>query len=408
VLKISGRYERDIGIRVISGASSGLLIILLGRSLTGADFAHLQIYFNFGGIIGWIFDFGLLGLCFVNAAKNNRPEFASSWRLRLILLIIPTLSISLLTISGQIGLISTLLILVGLQESIIDAHLPIRQILQPPLSNTLSVVLRKVVQLSILVFFILQKSELTVSECLFAIGIPSAVTLVFDFYFFTKIKGRIDLGNLKNSAKFFIQNVGTGMATLDLFLLGHFGFQSIIYPYTLGKKFYSFLMIPGATFIQRMIKVESEVGTNLGIFWTNIRRICAITSISAAACGVALLAFSNRFFGENRSYRDVFLTMLLIFLPIISSVSTNLNAILVSRYLFKRAAIATFLSTAFYLTFLTLGFSLGFNGYLVFVISLILNPVIEIILELDLLFQIRTMIFFKLIESKKMRKKEFK
>ena len=387
MLRRLGKYEQDIGVRVVSGVTSGLLIILLGRSLTGTDFAHMQIYFSYGALLCWFFDFGLLGLAFVYAAQDNRSSFASCWRLRNRILALPVLTILIVIYFGNFEVIFAFLILIGMQESIVDSHLPLRQIFRSPLANTLSVVVRRVFQLLILVIIFFQGSSLNISHVLLVFGIPSFLVLISDLAYFSRFSGRLEIGKLKKSIKFFIQSTGTSIATLDYFLLGHFGFQNLVYPYTLGKKFYSFLMIPGTTLLQSTIKNEVQIGTQARNFWLKIKGALGITAILSFISAACFTLFADLFLGKIHDFGSIFIPVVLILLPILGSVTVNLNGILVSRSLFLRASIATFLSSFIYLLILIMGFSIGFNQYFVLVFALVINSAFELILELRLIFQ---------------------
>ncbi len=381
-----GRYEKDIAIRIVSGASSGLIIILLGRGLSEMNFAHMQIYFSYGGLLGWLFDFGLLGLAYIHAAKDKLALFGSCWRLRSRMLAVPIVAIIVVSLLGFVTSITAMLILIGMQEFIVDGHLPIRQIMRSSLANTLSVMIRKVLQLLILVILFFEGSTLNLYQTLLIFGIPSALVLISDVVFFSRFKGKIDVGVIKKSSKYFFQSAGTSLATLDYFLIGHFGFQNIIYPYALGKKFYSFLMIPGTTFLQSIIKIETKIGNRLVNFWREIRNVVKITALFSCLSTLFFITFSQLLLGSKLSLGNILLTVLLILLPILGSVSTNLNGILVGRSLFRRASIATFLSSVFYLASLYIGFALGINEYVVLCVALVLNLVSEIYIYIRQLF----------------------
>ena len=326
------------------------------------------------------------------AAQEKMSIFAACLRMRAMLLTLPILMLAFVSFLGTISPISAILILVGMQESIVDAHLPLRQILRSSLINTLSVVVRKLLQLTLVVFLYSQGSDLTLDQVILIFAIPSSIVLLSDLIFFSRFRSGLVVGLLKESTKYFFQSFGTNLATIDYFLIGHFGFQNLIYPYALGKKFYSFLMIPGTTYLQTILKLEVRIGNKFSNFWNQIRKVVKITTLFSLLAILLFTVFSGVILGAKLSLGNVLLINLLIMLSILGAVSTNLNAILTGRYLFKRASIATFLSSFIYLVSLYIGFILNLNEYVVLGTALFFNLTTEILLESWLIFRFNTML----------------
>lgn len=380
------RIQIDVGVRVFSGLISGLMIIFVGQNLSASEFAQFQILFNYGGIIYWLSDLGLLGLAFVSASKGDFVNFALNWQLRARMVILAILLLSILAISGSIKFSSYILILVGAQEVIVDAHLPIRQIMQSQLSNTMSVLIRKTMQVGLLSFFLINNQDLTVVSLAVIFGLPTFLILVRDFIFFSKFESTPKIRQLFISSKYFLQSLGTGVASFDYSLMGYFGFDYLIYPYALGQKFARFITIPGQTNLQSVIKAEQEIGNNQWKFLRKVLLPMTTTLVFSCLASVTFIVFQPKLLGNSPTPRDSLIVLALIFLPLGSTISSSLNAILIARSLFKIAAFSTFLSSILYLTFLSIGFGGEYHIHLILVAGIYLNSFLEILILYYFLF----------------------
>lgn len=384
------RNQLDLAIRVFSGISSGLLIILIGQRIPQRDFAHMQIFFSYGGIVYWIFDFGLLGLAYISAAKGDLGNFAENWKLRSRMIIVLLAIISFGVIFGFLSLTSALLVLVGGQEVIADAHLPIRQILRSQVANLLSVLIRKGMQCGILFILLSRGDKLTFESISFLFGFPTFIILVSDFIYFSRFSGKARIGQLRISSKYFFQSLGTGLASFDYSLMGHFGLDNLIFPYALGQKFARFINIPGQTYLQGIIRAEREIATNFLFFWRKMSSPMLTTLLFSSLASISFISFHERLLGSNSRPIDLLLVLVLIFLPIGSTVSASLNGLQVARSQFRTAAYSTFFSSFIYLSLLWTGFSTNQNGYYVLILGIVVNSITEILFCLYFIFHRKT------------------
>ena len=87
---------------------------------------------------------------------------------------------------------------------------------------------------------------------------------------------------------------------------------------------------------------------------------------------------SDILLGQQATIEAKQLIGLMILLPVLGVISTNLNAILISRDSFNFATIATFTSSVIYLIFLGTSLMADLNPFRSLQCALILNLVIEI------------------------------
>lgn len=372
--------------RVLSGLSSGVLLVLLGQQLGLSEFAELQVHFTYGALMYWISDFGLLGLAYVHSVQSNMSGLASCWRMRMYMLFAPLIFLITILSLQIVNLTFGLIIFIGLIEAYVDSNLPIRQLLRSPIANNLSVTFRKVSQLILLALMALVFVDLTLTHVVLIYGLPSGIVFVADAIFFSKYSGNPSLNMLKKSAKYFVQSSGTSISSIDLLIIDKFGYSNMIYPYALGKKIYSFLMIPGTTFLRISMKNNVSVNENFRKFLLSLKSILAITLLISLMASMLFMALSTFSFEKKISVGGYFFILTMIFLPFLGAISTNLNGLLVSKSNYRFAAISTFLSSFLYLFLLLTGFKLGVNEYVVLSIAICCNLLCEIWLEYRLIF----------------------
>lgn len=384
--KMNKSFRQDVVNRVISGLSSAALLVLMGQQLGVADFARLQINLTYGALIYWACDFGLIGLAYIYLVQSNFEGFASCWKMRQFLLTIATVILLILLTLSEGDRVEILLVLIGILESFIDSNLPIRQFMRSALANNLSITFRKASQLTLFLSVVYLFDSFSLMAVVYIYSIPSAAVLLADACFFGKYPGNFSIHNFKKSTKYFLQSSGTNIASLDLLLISKFGFIELIYPYSIAKKFYSFLMIPGTTFLRiSMIDKFSEDKT-FRMFISSLRSALMITFI-ATLLAYSLFSIHSTLFIDERKPIGVYLLILsLIFLPTLGAISTNLNGVLVSKSRYRFAAVSTFLSSFVYLLTIYCGFALGLNQYFVLVFAIYVNLICEIWFEYKLLF----------------------
>ena len=372
--------------RVLSGLTSGVLLVLLGQQLGLSDFAELQVHFTYGALMYWISDFGLMGLAYVNSVQSNMSGLASCWRMRMYMLSAPLIFLMTILSLQIVSLTFALIIFIGLIEAYVDSNLPIRQLFRSPLANNLSVTFRKISQLILLALMALVFVDLTLIHVVLIYGLPSGIVFITDAIFFSKYSGKPSLDMLKKSAKYFVQSSGTSISSIDLLIIDKFGYSNMIYPYALGKKIYSFLMIPGTTFLRISMKNNALVNENFRKFLLSLKSILAITLLASLVASMLFTALSTFSFEKKISVGGYFFILTMIFLPFLGSISTNLNGLLVSKSNYRFAAISTFLSSFVYLFLLLTGFKLGVNEYVVLSIAICCNLLCEIWLEYRFIF----------------------
>jgi hypothetical protein len=380
--------KQDLLNRVISGLSSGALVFILGLQLGFSDFAKMQIYFTYGSLVYWICDFGLIGLAYVYSAQSNFSGFGSCWKRRAKFFMIAFALILFTLTLGILDYILTLLILVGLTESFVDSNLPVRQLFRSKMANTCSVTVRRFSQFGLLISFGFITDDLNLIHVVFIYGLPSVAVLISDLVYFSRFKNAKEPSLLNKSTKYFIQNSGTNLASLDYFIISLFGYQNLVYPYALGKKFYSFLLIPGTTFLKSTISSTDSIGKSLRDFRSHMTKVVFATALLSISAAVFFVIFSSRILGATFETSETFLSVSLIFLSILGAISTNLNGVLVSKFLYRRATVATFSSSVFYICLLYLGFTMDFNEYVVLIVAIYSNLIIEILIEIFLIFRI--------------------
>lgn len=381
-----GKIHQDLLIRVFSGLVSGFLLVIIGRELTRSEFANMQIFFSYGGIIYWIFDFGLLGLAYISAAKDDLEKLGSYWTLRLIMIFCAIFLIVSGYLFGVLSSVSTLLILVGMQEVIADGHLAIRQVLRTTFANFMNVLIRKVSQFTILLCLLFFNQNLTLNSIMYVFGLPTFFTLVNDFNYFRQFLTTINIRNFRKSSKYFFQSLGTGLASFDYSLMGHFGLNYLIYPYAIGQRFARFITIPGQTYLHTIIATEVQIGTRVKEFCLRIFKPVLITFFCSTLLGIIFFLFYGNFVGRDANNFDILIVLTMIFLPLGSTISASLNGILVARSLFKYAAISTFMSSLVYLLWLCTGFYFLNLSYLVLICGVVINSLVEILLSAFFVF----------------------
>jgi hypothetical protein len=279
-----------------------------------------------------------------------------------------------------------LIIFIGLIEAYVDSNLPIRQLFRTPCANNLSVTFRKISQLILLALIVLVFEDLTLNHVALIYGLPSGIVFIADSIFFSKYPGNPSLAMLKSSAKYFVQSSGTSISSIDLLIIDKFGYSNMIYPYALGKKIYSFLMIPGTTFLRISMKNSATVNENFRSFLRSLKSILVITLLASLIASILFTALSAFTFDKKISVGGYIFILTMIFLPCLGAVSTNLNGLLVSSSNYRFAAISTFFSSFVYLLLLLVGFKLGVNEYIVLSIAICCNLLCEIWLEYRLIF----------------------
>lgn len=379
-------FRQDITNRVVSGFSSGALLVLIGQQLGLTDFARLQIYFTYGALLYWICDFGLIGLAYVYSVQSNLNGLAACWKMRMRILTFPSLALlTLLTFKvGDSVLI--LIVLIGLLESYVDSNLPIRQLLRSSLANNLSITFRKASQLILLLGTEFYFDTLTLIHVVFIYGVPSGLVFLADSIFFGKYPGSPSIPVLKKSAKYFFQSSGTNLASLDLLVIDKFGFTHLIYPYTLARRFYSFLMIPGTTFLRISMRDKQAEDNNYRMFLSSLKSTLLITFIASLIAFASFVFFSVLFLDQRYSLESFLIILSLVFLPLLGTISTNLNGVLVSQSKYRFAAFSTFFSSFVYLLLIFSGFALEFSELFVLIIAIYINLICEIWLEHSFLF----------------------
>jgi hypothetical protein len=372
--------------RIVSGLSSGVLLVLLGQQLGLSEFAELQVHFTYGALMYWISDFGLMGLAYVHSVQSNMSGLASCWRMRICMLSAPLILLITILSLQIVSLTFGLIIFIGLIEAYVDSNLPIRQLFRTPRANNLSVTFRKISQLILMALIVLVFEDLTLNHVALIYGLPSGMVFIADSIFFRKYPGNPSLAMLKTSAKYFVQSSGTSISSIDLLIIDKFGFSNMIYPYALGKKIYSFLMIPGTTFLRISMKNSTSVNENFRSFLRSLKSILVITLLASLIASMLFTAFSAFTFDKKISVGGYIFILTMIFLPCLGAVSTNLNGLLVSSSNYRFAAISTFFSSFVYLLLLLVGFKLGVNEYIVLSIAICCNLLCEIWLEYRLIF----------------------
>lgn len=372
--------------RVLSGLSSGVLLVLLGQQLGLSDFAELQVHFTYGSLMYWISDFGLMGLAYVHSVQSNLNGFASCWKMRMYMLSIPVILLTAALSLQIVNLTFALVIFIGLIEAFVDSNLAIRQLFRTPLANNLSVTFRKISQLILLALVALLFVDLTLIHIVLVYGVPSGIVFIADSIFFSKYPGKTSVAMLKKSAKYFVQDSGTSLSSIDLLIIDKFGYSNVIYPYVVGKKIYSFLMIPGTTFLRISMKNTASVNDNFRKFLFSLKSILAITLLASFVAFMLFAALSVFAFERRISVGGYFFILTMIFLPFLGAISTNLNGLLVSNSNYRFAAVSTFFSSFVYLLLLLTGFKLGVNEFVVLSIAICCNLLCEIWLEYRLIF----------------------
>lgn len=344
------------------------------------EFSMVQVNFTFGGLICWLFDLGLIGLAYISAAKGNLGEMAACWSQRTKFFIIPIVGILIFVFWGQMSILLALTLIVGMQEFIVDSHLPVRQIIRGGALNFHFVTTRKIAQVLLVLIFYFKYGFVSLEQVLTAVGLPSFIVLGLDliFLFRTSYKSEVPLPHIRKSLKYFFQNAGTNLATLDVVVISIYGSKDLVYPYVLGKKFYSFLMIPGTVFMQHTIYGEKTIGHSRSKFLQTMKGVNKTTALCCLISFVLFMFMSDILLGQQSTIEVKQLIGLMILLPVLGVISTNLNAILISRDSFNFATIATFTSSVIYLIFLGTSLMADFNPFRSLQCALILNLVIEI------------------------------
>jgi len=354
------------------------------------EFALVQVQFTFGGLICWVFDLGLIGFAFISAAKGNLGEMAACWALRTKFFVIPATGILILFFWGQMSITIAFALIVGMQEFIVDSHLPIRQIVRGSAINFHFVTTRKIAQVLLILVFYVTSGFVSLEQALSAVGLPSFIVLVLDLIFLFRNNYRTEISaiHIKKSMKYFLQNAGTSLATLDVVVISFYGSKDLIYPYVLGKKFYSFLMIPGTVFMQQTIYNEKTTGHSRSKFLQTMKGVNGTTVLCCLISLIVFIFMSDIFLGQHAAIEATQLIGLMILLPVLGVSSTNLNAILISRDSFKLATFATFTSSVIYLIFLTTSLLFGIDPFACLQYALVLNLVIEIFLYDSFIFRV--------------------
>lgn len=386
ISKLKDIFWQDVTNRVISGLSSGVLLVLLGQQLGLSEFAELQVHLTYGALMYWISDLGLVGLAYVYSVQSNIIELASCWRTRMSMLFAPLIFLLTILSLQIVNLTFGLIVFVGLIEAYVDSNLPLRQLFRSPLANNLSVTFRKVSQLMLLALTTLVFADLNPIHAVLIYGLPSGVVFITDALFFGKFSGNPSLATLKKSIRYFFQSSGTSISSIDLLIIDKFGFSNMIYAYAIGKKIYSFLMIPGTTFLRISMKNSSLVDESFRKFLLSLKSILAITLLTSLLVSILFSALPTSTIEKRISVGGYFLILTMIFLPFLGAISTNLNGLLVSKSNYRFAAISTFISSFVYLFLLLAGFRLGISEYMVMIIAICCNLLSEILLEYLLIF----------------------
>lgn len=375
--------------RFFSSAASGVFLILAGRDLTTQEFSQFQVAISVSALAYIAADFGLLGMGYIHASSGNIRGFSSCWTMRKFSILILLIVLLILGLSNMISLAKFFLILVCLQESILDSHLPIRQELFPKQRNSLAILTRRSLQVLLFISLSNFSSISSLMTLCISLGAPTSIFLFYDVIIFGKYLGRFQLSEIRDTPKYFFQSLGTSLMSFDNLIINHFGLIDLFYPYALGKKFYSTLMIPASTLIPQTIKNIKVSGLSFGNFLKTIRSTLLLTSLLATFSILIVFFLEFTFFDINHGLYEKLLVSTLVILALMGSITTNLNATSIYLRNFRIAIFASYLSSISYLVFLTLGFKFYDNSFVVLMVGLTINLVLEASIYLLFLFRVK-------------------
>ena len=366
--------------RILSAVLSLAIFSILATQLGRDGFAEFQIPFTLGSLVMWFADFGLLRSSLKFLAEKNLFAASAAWYLRLILIVISSLSLLSVNflLAGNVDY--GLLVVVGLIDAAADSTIILHQDFIRSRFHIYSLVFKKFTQLGLLLVITVRLG----SEDLFLISIALCTPAIFlqllESRHFSFRKFNL-LNTISNSARFWISSGGNYLANVDNYMVAMRDGSGMLLALAVGRKTGNAILIFSQAINSRIFYCTAQYKK---IRYPGYRIAFVSLFLTSALSLVATLQFSQIFFlvtGTNEISSERLLFYSILISVNLSCISGILNSILNGFGKFKYSSISSYSSTFIYLCCLKfLPGTLSIST--VIAISIVLNHFVEVLLLL--------------------------
>lgn len=378
-------------IRSISSFISAAFILLSAHYLPFSTFASLQINFSLAAIALWIGDFGLMNMMIIAKGMEDTTIYSTAWVARNIGILFVTTLLIVLMDSFHFSHFVFLLFLGSILDLYTDSLVSIRQISTSTKVSFWLQIGKKLSQTILLVTLNSFSKGISVSQFFTIYSLPSALVIGYELINFRNPKVHNLRATLASSFKIWIQNGGTALAGLDLWIISQLGGISVVPFISIGRRCNSVLGNIGTVL---SIDFMHKAALTKKINRIDLRRLIYFSAFAYVPIVVACLAAEPILLQVLRLHPNGI--QLLVFRCVLLSgplaiVTSSLNSMLLGLQSFRKAAAATFLSTAIYLPFFLLSGHLA-TIPIIFIFAWYANNLIEMMVEF---VSLRPYIFIK-------------
>ena len=340
--------------RIVNLPLSILFISLLARILSVKDFAHLQMSYAVSGIALWIVDFGAINVLLIHKSNNENQKVREIWTKRNIHLLAACIIILTIGFSVHKFLFFTILLVCALLDLNSDTLMSLRQIIMSPRKAAVIQFLKKFTQILMISILLMLRAKPNPFYILAILAIPSVLTFFFDN---RSIGGLVKIGPkaLKISAwSMWLQNGGTMLAGLDIFIINLRGANKYLVIFILAKRISNTLGIFGNVLATESIYRSANYSRihDLIALKKSINYVTKIIFVVSITLALSSPFFLKQLLGRSVDFSEYLIVIGVLCVTPVGILAASANGFLIGRNYIKSASIATYSSSICYLTWL--------------------------------------------------------